>query len=994
MAQNMKKTDSAAGFTLVEMLISVLVLGVVLIAMAGVFTLFQKSSAQTNEYADAQQNARIALDFITTHLRQAGSQTDYFRGQRRVAHAGPYQVVINADIDNQQTIDGLSPLTAIRCAFSPNRVPPSGTAIYSPTTDYQSKAETIVLTLDSNSDGVISGADRGDDPEESSRNTNLFMLKEVVYGYGAGSNEVRESNLGLLRGPNLAATWTIPPPLFQYFYDHDNNSSTADRLWGDSNLNGVLDAGEITAITPMPENLLYTIRKIKTTVTAESQKYNRKFETNGGYLAVAMTSEVYVRNSTRAASNIYGKVYQDVDGDGAPDPGESGIPRVEIRLTGQSRSVLTDNFGMFFFPLPAGTYSLTEVDPPGFTSTTPNLASVTLAPGQMAVVNFGDLSTTPAGKIKGTVFKDLDKNGIKGAGENGINGVLISLDSGSQTLTDSTGYYSFIVQRGTHTVVETDLVGYGSTTPNSSTATVAAGTDTVIVNFGDFGAPVSGTLHGYVFIDENEDGFRGGSEEGVPNVTLKVSNGDSTMTNSKGYYRLNLPPGTYGLTETDHEGYRSTTVNSYLNIVIAADTMVIRNFGDVLEARQDFVEIHISHTDRALSVGAADLKEDSRNDVDIILGTALASELGNMLVFHNNWQSSATPITELFQSEPTYRRDAGHNVNTIGKFDLNADGMPDVLSGLDYSTGRNIQVWLTGGGGVLSTSPDAAYITSGSNVVMDSRLADFDNDGIIDLVVALRSSFGTYTGGFETFRGSGGGSFSSWNYITAAGPSGAINLGEVWAVDTGDIDGDGDMDIIVGSHTNAYLGYIDVYRNDGVGTGNFTWIARYIAQSAINDIKVVDMMEDDGLDPDIIAATSTGDNTGKVLLWLNTAGTFGIPDTTGYAFQSEETPNWPDDYVDAQGEVLSLAVLYVNNDVFPDIAYGTRSSSVYTGDVYILPSYGTLPPAGQKINQVVSGEVITMDVADFNRDNRPDIVVGTRTSATQGRLVAYFGKER
>lgn len=993
MAKTIRKTDSAAGFTLVEMMISVLVLGVVLIAMAGVFTLFQKSSAQTNDYADAQQNARIALDFITNHLRQAGSSTDYFRGQRRVVHAGPYQVAINADIDNQQTIDGMSPLTALRRASSPNRVPPSGTPIYSPATDYQSNAETIVLTLDSNSDGVISGADRGDDPEESSRNTNLFMLKKVVYGYGEGSNEVRESNLALIRGPNQAATWTIPPPLFQYWYDHDNDPATGDRLWGDNNFNGVLDTGEITAITPMPTNFLSAIRKIKTTVTAESQKYNKKFETNGGYLGVAMTSEVFVRNATRVSSNVYGMVYQDVDGDGAHDPGESGIPRVEIRLTGQSRSVLTDNLGMFYFPLPAGTYSLTEVDPPGYTSTTANLVSVTLA-GQMVVVNFGDLSTTPTGKIRGTVFEDRDKNGIKGAGEDGINGVLVSLDSGSQILTDSTGHYSFVVQLGTYTVVETDLVGYGSTTPNSSTATVAAGTDTVTVNFGDYGAPVSGTLHGYVFIDVNEDGFRGGSEEGVPNVTLKVSSGDSAMTNSKGYYRFTLSPGTYDLTETDHEGYRSTTVNNYMNIAIAADTMVVRNFGDVLEAHQDFVEIHISHTDRALSVGAADLHEDSKNDVDIVLGTALSTGLGNMLVFHNNWQTSTTPITELFQSEPVYRRDAGQNVNTIGKLDFNADGTPDVLSGLDYSTGRNIQIWLTGQGGVLSTSPDAAYITSGSSVVMDSKLADFDNDGITDLVVALRSSFGTYTGGFETFMGSGGGSFSSWNYVTTAGPSGAINLGEVWAVDTGDIDGDGDQDIIVGSHTNAYQGCIDVYRNDGAGTGNFTWIARYVADGAINDIKVVDMMEDDGQDPDIIAATSTGDNIGSILLWLNTAGTFGIPDTTGFAFQPEETPNWHDDYVNAQGEALSVAVLHVNNDVFPDVAYGTRSSSLFTGDIYILPGYGTLPPSGQKINQVVSGEVITMDVADFNRDNRPDIVVGTRTSATQGRLVAYFGKER
>ncbi len=994
MVNNTRSTKAAAGFTLIEMMVSVLVLGVVLIAMAGIFTLFQKSSAETNDYAGAQQNARVAVDFITNHLRQAGSQTDYFRGQQPIVHAGPYQVAINADIDNQQTIDGLAPLTALRRASSPNQVPPSGTTIYSPSADYQSNAETVVLTLDSNSDGVISASDRGDDPEETDRNTNLFVLKKVVYGHSNGSNEVRDMNLALLRGPNLAATWTTPPPLFQYWYDHDNNPSTQDRLWGDTNVSGVLDTGEIIAITPVPQNLLSTIRKIKTTATSESQKYNVKYETNGGYLSVAMTSEVFVRNSTRSTSTIYGKVYHDVDSDGVPDPGETGIPRVEIRLTGQSRSVLTDNFGMFYFPLPAGSYSLTEVDPPGYTSTTSNLVSVTLTSGQMSVVNFGDHSTTPTGKIKGYVFEDLDQNGLKGVGEDGLRAVLVSLDNGSQTLTDTTGYYSFVVQRGTYMVVETDPTGYSSTTSNSMTATVAAGTDTVTVNFGDFGAPLSGTIHGYVFIDENEDGYRGGAEEGVPNVLLKASNGDTAITNSKGYYKLTLQPGTYDITEVDPEGYTSTTVNTYSGIVLVADTMVTRNFGDILEVRQDFVEIHISHTDRALSVAAADLDEDTKNDADIVLGTALASGIGNMLVFHNDWQTSATPITELFKSDPTYRRDAGHNVNTIGKYDFSADAVPDVLSGLDYSSGQNVQVWFTGSGGVLSTAPDAAYVTSGATVVMDSKLADLDGDGTIDLVIALRSSFGTYTGGFETFIGSGGGSFSSREHITIAGPSGSIILGEVWAVDTGDIDGDGDEDIVVGSHSNAYTGYVDVYINNGSSSGNFTWQQRYVTLGAVNDIKVVDMMEDDLGDPDVIAATSNALNAGTVLLWLNTSGTLGVPDTTGYTFQPAETQNWPDDYVDAQGEALSLAILHVNNDVFPDVAYGTRNSVLYTGDIYILPAYGTLPVLGQKINPSVSGEIITMDVADFNWDNRPDIVVGTRTSATEGRLVAYFGKER
>ena len=88
-----------------------------------------------------------------------------------------------------------------------------------------------------------------------------------------------------------------------------------------------------------------------------------------------------------------------------------------------------------------------------------------------------------------------------------------------------------------------------------------------------------------------------------------------------------------------------------------------------------------------------------------------------------------------------------------------------------------------------------------------------------------------------------------------------------------------------------------------------------------------------------------------LLLWLNTAGVFGLPDTTGYAFQPQETPNWPDDYVVAEGEALSLALLHVNNDLFPDIAYGTRSSVLYTGDIYILPATARCHVQGQKINQ-------------------------------------------
>lgn len=983
-----------AGFTLIEILLSMLVLGFVLIAVAGIFMLYQKGSAQTTEFAEAQQNARVAIDYITEDLRQAGSQTDYFRGQRPIVHAGPYQVAINADIDNGRTIDGQGPLTAISRAASPNSVPQTGTPIYIPPADYQSTAETIVFTIDSNSDGTVSTADRGDDPEENGRNTNLFVLKKVVYGYnGSGSNDVRESNLAVIRGPNFAPTWTVPQPLFQYFYDHDENPGTPDILWGDANGNDVLDTAEIGGLSPMPNNLLSTIRKIKITAIAESNRYDKRYETNGGYLDVTMSSEVYVRNATRTSAMIYGRVFHDMDSDGVIDTGETGIPGVQLRLAGQSRSVVTDNFGLFYFPLPAGDYTVQEVDPPGYTSTTSNIVSVTVVAGQTQVVNFGDLSSSDIGVIQGTVYEDLDQNGVKGVDEHGLPGVVISLDTGAQTITNDTGYYSFVAEQGNYTVIETDPAGYSSTTPNSRAANIVAMGDTVTVNFGDYAGPVSGTLEGYVFYDTNEDGIRDLGEEGIPNATLIVSNGDSTMTNARGYYRFNLEPAMYKITEIDPPGYTSTTVNTYTNIVITADTTVVRDFGDILESRQDFVEIHISNTDRVLSVTTANLKEDDMYDTDIVLGTALGVGIGNMLVFHNKWLNSTTPITELFDSDPTYRRDAGYNINTMSRYDLSGDGVPDVLSGLDYSTGYNIQIWFTRSEGLLSMIPDAAYASQGLTEVMDCKLADLDRDGNVDLIVGLKSPLGNL-GAFETLRGIGGATFTHWQIISTAGSDTEVDLGAIWAVEAADIDGDGDQDIVVGSHTGAYAGYVDIYENVGYATGDLVWHSRYRSFGGVNDLRTVDMMEDDGGDPDIIAAVSSGANIGVVVLWLNNGtGTFGVPDTTGFAFGPNDMPRWPDDGVNAYGEALSMAIVSVNNDVFPDVAYGTRSSEFYTGDIYILPAYGTLPSSGIKINSTESGEIITMDVADFNKDNRPDIVVGTRSSATQGKLVAYFGRE-
>jgi prepilin-type N-terminal cleavage/methylation domain-containing protein len=992
----LRSKHSDRGFTLMELLVSILILGFILVSFAGLFVLFQRGSAQTKEYTEAQQNTRVALDFITDYLRQAGSHTDYFRGQNAIVYAEPYQLIINADIDNDRVIDGNAPLTALDRGSSPNKVTPTGATLYLPGEDYDSDAETVLFTLDSSMDGAISAADRGDDPEEVDlNNMNLFVLKMFTYGFNrsTGSNVMRQSNLALIRGPNMSPTWVIPQPLFQYYMDHDDDPSTANILWGDGDGSGELETGEILALTAVPVNQLNHIRRVKVTALGESNVYDERYETNGGFLSVEMSSEVAVRNVSLTSSMIRGMVFHDADSDGDMDANETGLYNVEIRLLGQSKSVKTDNFGRFFFPITSGDFSIQEVDPPGYASTTPNLVSITVTAGQTKIVNFGDRSTHAIGVIMGKVFEDADKDGVMSPIEEPIPNVLVSLDDGSQVKTNQDGEYSFVAQEGIYTVVETDPDGFSSTTPNSAQATIAAANDTVVINFGDYSGEVYGTIEGHVFEDENENGVMDGGEEGIPNATIRASSGDSTMTNSSGYYSFNLPPAVYSITETDPQGYTSTTVNTYVDIPIVVDTTVVRNFGDIVSETWDYVEIHISNTDRVLSVRTTDLNEDAIGDKDIVLGTALTAGLGNMLVFHNNWASLATPMTELFDPDPNYRRDAGHNINIISTHDLNGDGIPDVLTGLDDGISPNIMEWFNSGG-VLSVAPDLNYTSSGLNEVMDLELADFNLDGHVDLLAGLKSPIGG-SGGFEVFSGSGGGDFTSTQYVTLAGAGGEFVLPEVWAVETADFDGDGDEDIVVGSHVTTKEGFIDFYKNVGYGSGIFAWHSRYVPGGGVNDLETVDMMEDDGGDYDLLAAFAGMNDIGGVTLWLNDgSGTFGIPDTLGNSpYPPQVTENLPDDYVEIEGYVQTIATLRVNNDVFPDLAIGTRSSDFYTGDLWVLPGYGTLPSMGIKINATNNGEIVTMDIADFNRDGRPDIILGTRTSATEGSLVAYFGKE-
>lgn len=203
-----------------------------------------------------------------------------------------------------------------------------------------------------------------------------------------------------------------------------------------------------------------------------------------------MTVACYTVAGGANDDTICGQVFEDINGNGVQDNGESGFAGGYIYIGNYFAYV--DSDGHYSAIVPDGTYTIYYCAPTGYSFTLPvnqtnpnpnngNCTSytVTITQGTLCGFDFGVVNNNIS--ICGTVYFDANNNHIHDSGENGIGNIHVYISGGGamyHAYTDQNGDYCVVVPAGTYVITLGSNTLGGTVTPTSVTvnATTVGGT--------------------------------------------------------------------------------------------------------------------------------------------------------------------------------------------------------------------------------------------------------------------------------------------------------------------------------------------------------------------------------------------------------------------------------------------------------------------------------------------------------------------------------------
>ena len=270
-------------------------------------------------------------------------------------------------------------------------------------------------------------------------------------------------------------------------------------------------------------------------------------------------------NFTIQNGSIRGTIWNDLNRDGIRNVNLSGVftdPGLEDwqvfldlnrnKLADFGEPVaLTDVNGAYSFAdLQVGDYEIQEILPSGWetTATYDNSQTVTVFSGSESVArdfaNF-NLSTAVSGTVAGTVWNDVNGNGVRDTNAStgaftdlGLGNWIVFVDLNSNRVLDAAepnatsspdGSYTISgVNPGTVSIIEVAQSGWIATSPPSGSQTFALknGERATGLDFGNYTLQEA-AIHGSVFADSNKNGTRDAGERGLEGIVVYLDTNDN-----------------------------------------------------------------------------------------------------------------------------------------------------------------------------------------------------------------------------------------------------------------------------------------------------------------------------------------------------------------------------------------------------------------------------------------------------------------------------------
>ncbi len=299
----------------------------------------------------------------------------------------------------------------------------------------------------------------------------------------------------------------------------------------------------------------------------------------------------------------------------------------------------------------------------------------------------------------------------------------------------------------------------------------------------------------------------------------------------------------------------------------------------------------------ASSIATADLTGQGRTD--LLIGNALSADVSVLL--DDGAGGYAEPVQVFIPATPSIYYVA------IAAGDVDGDGHPDLVA-----TGLSNQVYVFHGNGDGTFADPAAFGVGDGDWPHAIAIADFNDDGKADIATANNT-----TGDVSILLGDGTGSFpGATNFSVGANPV---------AMGVADVTGDGNLDIVT-----ANAGSLDVTVIAGDGNGGFGRPASYSIGSNAEPFGVAAGDVDGDGNADIVVANAGSDGSEFPPPELPGVVSVLIADGAGAFAAAVQYPLGPD-----QGRAEGIALGDITGDGHVDIVVSrpiANGVSVLAGD--------------------------------------------------------------